>query len=214
MIAERDSTMTLDTSRILALAAEIRRVDGGNKSGAAELAERLMPFIDTHLATRDAVVISNELLHGHLAPTYGEPDEDGVGYFFTCEDLERFVSACAESIASRKAAVPDDGLRSIKSLAGKWLREAAQLPELSPVALTKKQCAEAFLALAHAKVLYECLWTQDQDDGSWDTACGNKHEFTADGPKENSHSFCPYCGNLLNSAPSDQSMLASQDEVK
>jgi hypothetical protein len=42
----------------------------------------------------------------------------------------------------------------------------------------------------------ECKWTQD-DDGIWHTACGNAHEFMNEGPSENEHHFCPYCGGLL-----------------
>lgn len=46
----------------------------------------------------------------------------------------------------------------------------------------------------------ECVWTYDEDSESWDTACDNKHLFTADGPKENEHTYCPYCGKRLKEA--------------
>lgn len=42
-----------------------------------------------------------------------------------------------------------------------------------------------------------CLWLIDVDDGSWDTSCGEKHCFFDGGPKENSHTFCPYCGRAI-----------------
>lgn len=37
-----------------------------------------------------------------------------------------------------------------------------------------------------------CEWTQN-DDGQWDTACGNCFEFTDGGPRENNFRGCPYC---------------------
>lgn len=42
-----------------------------------------------------------------------------------------------------------------------------------------------------------CKWAYDDSTESWDTGCGNKHQFMADGPKENEHKFCPYCGGEL-----------------
>jgi hypothetical protein len=41
-----------------------------------------------------------------------------------------------------------------------------------------------------------CTWTEDSD-GTWHTACGEAHVFTTDGPEENRHRFCPYCGKGL-----------------
>jgi hypothetical protein len=41
-----------------------------------------------------------------------------------------------------------------------------------------------------------CTWTED-DDGVWDTACGQRFE-TVDGtPHENDMLFCCYCGRPL-----------------
>lgn len=42
----------------------------------------------------------------------------------------------------------------------------------------------------------ECLWTPDAD-GYWKTACGQGHTFTTDGPTENNHRFCCYCGGRI-----------------
>jgi len=42
-----------------------------------------------------------------------------------------------------------------------------------------------------------CRWTLDDIDGKWDTECGEAHIFEADGPVENNHRFCPYCGKQL-----------------
>lgn len=58
-----------------------------------------------------------------------------------------------------------------------------------------------------------CLWTQDVHTCSWDTACDNKYQFMADGPKENGYRFCPGCGKGLNlNGPADSS-LGSGDVV-
>jgi hypothetical protein len=44
-----------------------------------------------------------------------------------------------------------------------------------------------------------CVWTLDDDPdcGKWDTSCGEAHCFITDGPAENNHRFCPYCGDRL-----------------
>ena len=38
-----------------------------------------------------------------------------------------------------------------------------------------------------------CKWSVD-DDGIWNTDCGNAFFFDSDGPHENGFKFCPYCG--------------------
>jgi len=42
----------------------------------------------------------------------------------------------------------------------------------------------------------KCRWTVD-DEGVWDTGCGEKYEFFTDGPVENQQRFCGYCGRRL-----------------
>ena len=39
----------------------------------------------------------------------------------------------------------------------------------------------------------QCTWKVD-NDGVYGTECGNRFEFTTDGPKENGFKYCPYCG--------------------
>ena len=46
-----------------------------------------------------------------------------------------------------------------------------------------------------------CHWVEDTDSGAWDTACGQKHQFTTGDATDNGHSFCPYCGGRLLSQP-------------
>lgn len=41
-----------------------------------------------------------------------------------------------------------------------------------------------------------CTWEPD-DDGVWNTSCGNAFVFNDDGPDANGFKFCPYCGKPL-----------------
>ena len=42
----------------------------------------------------------------------------------------------------------------------------------------------------------KCKWTVDED-GIYDTGCGERYEFFEDGPKENKVNFCMYCGKII-----------------
>src|SRR5215471_14575603 len=54
----------------------------------------------------------------------------------------------------------------------------------------------AAVADLHERRNRVCSWAQDCE-GMWDTSCGNRFEFSADGPIENKTHFCPYCGGRL-----------------
>lgn len=41
-----------------------------------------------------------------------------------------------------------------------------------------------------------CEWKQD-DDGIWDTECGNRFEVMEGTQHENQMNYCPYCGKSL-----------------
>ena len=41
-----------------------------------------------------------------------------------------------------------------------------------------------------------CEWTEDED-GIWETDCGNMHVFLDSGPDENGYIYCPYCGKKV-----------------
>lgn len=42
---------------------------------------------------------------------------------------------------------------------------------------------------------HACRW---RDDGeAWWTDCGEAHTFFTDGPAENYHRYCPYCGRVI-----------------
>ena len=42
-----------------------------------------------------------------------------------------------------------------------------------------------------------CVWTHNEDDGFWETACGEAWRFDDGGPGENNMHFCHSCGNSL-----------------
>ena len=47
---------------------------------------------------------------------------------------------------------------------------------------------------------YVCKWTADwspDDDGIWDTACGERFVIVAETPTLNRMRFCCYCGSKL-----------------
>lgn len=49
------------------------------------------------------------------------------------------------------------------------------------------------------RVEQTCKWTRwdDHEDNIYDTECGQTHEFVFDGPTENMHVYCPYCGREI-----------------
>ena len=42
-----------------------------------------------------------------------------------------------------------------------------------------------------------CEWAHNEDDGFWDTECGQSWRFDDGGPKENHMNFCHCCGKPL-----------------
>ena len=42
----------------------------------------------------------------------------------------------------------------------------------------------------------QCEWKQDEN-GLWETECGNVFEITDGTPHENEMCYCPYCGKTL-----------------
>ena len=43
---------------------------------------------------------------------------------------------------------------------------------------------------------YDCEWNDD-DEGMFETECGNAFVFTDGGPADNGFRFCPYCGKPI-----------------
>lgn len=44
--------------------------------------------------------------------------------------------------------------------------------------------------------LPHCAWNENED-GVWETSCGDLFEFIESGPKDNKMKFCCYCGKKL-----------------
>ena len=98
---------------------------------------------------------------------WGTPAPVGVG-----EVAERYRNAIAS--ACEGWTMPD-GLR-------KHLETALWSPP------TQMQAGEVPLT---------CEWTHNEDDGFWETACGEAWRFDDGGPGENNMHFCHSCGNSL-----------------
>lgn len=44
-----------------------------------------------------------------------------------------------------------------------------------------------------------CHWQEDEE-GNWESDCGETFIFTDEGPQENNFCFCPYCGGKMESS--------------
>lgn len=42
-----------------------------------------------------------------------------------------------------------------------------------------------------------CEWKYNNSEYYWESSCENLHIFMSDGPEENGHKFCPYCGKKI-----------------
>jgi hypothetical protein len=77
----------------------------------------------------------------------------------------------------------------------------------------RKRRAELEAAVRDVARYAPCLWVPDDDTDSWDTACGNKHQFIAGDPADNLYQHCPYCGGRLIEPNYDAPMRNSAREV-
>jgi hypothetical protein len=50
--------------------------------------------------------------------------------------------------------------------------------------------------MTRATVQPFCRWTED-DEGNWDTDCGERYILITGTPRENRMAFCAYCGKRL-----------------
>lgn len=46
-----------------------------------------------------------------------------------------------------------------------------------------------------------CDWMLEISGDYYETRCGNAHQFTEGGPRENHYAYCPYCGSRLRATP-------------
>lgn len=60
--------------------------------------------------------------------------------------------------------------------------------------LVEKMLAERAEAGNSPVIPDGCLWTYDDNDYKWDSACGESWTFIEDGPEENGVKFCQGCG--------------------
>jgi len=45
-------------------------------------------------------------------------------------------------------------------------------------------------------MIAKCRWVQNED-GTWETACGNAYEIVEGTPRDNKMRYCCYCGGQL-----------------
>jgi len=70
-----------------------------------------------------------------------------------------------------------------------------------PDSATRREVADLAADLMAARAALRaqklCRWTQDEDSGAYDTACGHKFMINEGTPAENGMQFCCYCGGAL-----------------
>ena len=75
---------------------------------------------------------------------------------------------------------------------------AAAMPFDAAVAVQYMAAADALEAQAQAgAVPLTCEWAHNENDGFWESACGEAWRFDDGGPAENSMHFCHSCGKSL-----------------
>lgn len=67
---------------------------------------------------------------------------------------------------------------------------------INVVSSTLARKLERDLAEAKANASRTCQWTEDED-GNWDTGCGECFSFADGKPSQNKQRFCGYCGGRL-----------------
>ncbi len=83
------------------------------------------------------------------------------------------------------------------------LQAAKETPPNGDYMRAMQRCAEGVESalwsyqMANPKsALISCRWSEDED-GNWDTACGECFVFEVGGPTENRAKWCPYCGRRI-----------------
>ena len=125
---------------------------------------------ETGFATDDFPAAIFDFARAVLAK-WGTPAPVGVG-----EAAERYRNAIAS--ACEGWTMPD-GLRKHLE-AALWSPPTPQPPQMQAGA-----------------VPLTCVWTHNEDDGFWETACGEAWRFDDGGPGENNMHFCHSCGKSL-----------------
>lgn len=79
---------------------------------------------------------------------------------------------------------------------GTWTAELGQRGHRRWRRATSRSEAIAGVVAESSADSFRCTWTED-DDGVWDTDCGNRFETVEGTPHENDMLFCCYCGRPL-----------------
>jgi len=69
--------------------------------------------------------------------------------------------------------------------------------------IINSDCGAIWSTRPHTPAPATCAWTEDED-GNWDTECGNKWTFFDGTPSDNGLVFCPFCGRTLRSTAQEQ----------
>lgn len=121
-----------------------------------------------------------------LAP--GEGIEDAVGRLAALVEAQQHAR-----IADLEAQLEAIGAGGVN---GPLIGQPQAMPDLT--ALTERGAkAWAGVDAQAGAVPLTCEWTHNDDDGFWESACGEAWRFDDGGPAENSMHFCHSCGKSL-----------------
>ena len=75
----------------------------------------------------------------------------------------------------------------------------------------KKAIKEAYAIgfKAGAESMAGCAWSINDNDGAFDTTCGNRYILIDGTPADNGMKHCCYCGGKLSALPTDGSVTES-----
>jgi len=176
-------------------------LSGNDKAFAEKMIADIVKFADTLYpigspptqpagdAVRD--VVSNLRQSAKL----GDYDPEQIAYLESIADrLEAALAAPVQPSADRD---PYEGAREdLLDWKGRAQRAEAELRQLGYTGITASE-APVQPVVDGTHTAAPCMWVQDAVDDSWDTGCGNKHQFTDGDAADNLHAFCPYCGGRL-----------------
>jgi hypothetical protein len=98
------------------------------------------------------------------------------------ESAQRLVDLHMQAMEGIEQPTPQQFQDAVFALA----EELGRALEQKPVAPAQDDARDAVPA-------GQCAWQEDED-GAYDTDCGNRFEFIDGGVADNDMKFCPYCG--------------------
>ena len=125
------------------------------------------------------------------------PAEGGANGYILPISFARAVLAKwgAQPVPAGYALVPAEPTPAMLSVM--WVNKNSSLSEAYN---SLSEAYSAMLAASPQPVAREpltCEWAHNEDDGFWDTECGQSWRFDDGGPKENHMNFCHCCGKPL-----------------